>query len=83
MALAAFAAVLLIFLSEYLSWTSVGAAFVDGVQGRYFLPIALLLPLFLPEAPPSKSTGLLLPLAAFPAFSIVIMVHSILLRYYI
>ncbi len=31
---------LLISFSQYLTWTPVGAAFVDGVTGRYFLPVA-------------------------------------------
>lgn len=34
----------LIFLSLFLGWTPVGATYVQGIQGRYFLPI---LPLFL------------------------------------
>jgi uncharacterized membrane protein len=27
-------------LSQYLVWTIVGAAFIEGIQGRYFLPLA-------------------------------------------
>ena len=34
---------LLIGLSEYLGWTKVGGGFIDGVVGRYYLPIAPLL----------------------------------------
>jgi uncharacterized membrane protein len=34
----------LVAISQYLLWTPVGAPYVDGIQGRYFLPIA---PLFL------------------------------------
>lgn len=38
-----------VFLAQYLTWTAVGAPVIDGVQGRYFLPIApLLLILTLP-----------------------------------
>lgn len=40
----AFVAVAAIFYSQYLIWTPVGSDHVDGVQGRYFYPIA---PLFL------------------------------------
>ena len=83
MALAALVAILLMFLAEYLSWTRVGADFVDGVQGRYFLPIALFLPAFLPGISFSRSAGLLVPVAAFPALSVAVMVHSVLLRYYL
>jgi len=32
--------VVAIFASQYLLWTAVGADTVDGVQGRYFLPLA-------------------------------------------
>lgn len=34
--------ILLIIFVMYLSWTSVGANVVEGVQGRYFIPIAIL-----------------------------------------
>ena len=43
-ALAAWASVVmslwLVFILQYLSWTHVGAAVIDGVQGRYFIPVA-------------------------------------------
>lgn len=32
-----------IFLALYLTWTPVGSSIVEGIQGRYFLPIAFLL----------------------------------------
>ena len=38
--------VLLIFTSLYIQWTAVEAPTIDGIQGRYFLPILLLVPLF-------------------------------------
>ena len=38
---------LLIATSLYLQWTPVGDYFIDGVQGRYFLPIILLIPFML------------------------------------
>lgn len=37
--------ILLIFTSLYIQWTAVGAGEIDGVQGRYYLPILLLIPL--------------------------------------
>ena len=37
--LAIVASVFATFMAQYLSWTSVGAAMIDGVQGRYFLPL--------------------------------------------
>ncbi|MBQ3274845.1 DUF2142 domain-containing protein [Candidatus Saccharibacteria bacterium] len=36
---------LLIFTSIYIQWSPVGLPYVDGVQGRYFIPILLLVPL--------------------------------------
>lgn len=33
--------VVAIIASQYVMWTPVGASFVEGVQGRYFLPVAL------------------------------------------
>lgn len=36
-------------LSQYVSWTHVGAETVAGVQGRYFLPILAFLTLGLPR----------------------------------
>jgi uncharacterized membrane protein len=40
-----------IFGAQYLTWTHPGAPFVDGVQGRYFIPLAAVLVLALPAAP--------------------------------
>ena len=45
---AAAACVLGIYLSQYLSWTLVGSPVVQGVSGRYLLPILPLLALSLP-----------------------------------
>ena len=38
---------LLICVSLYIQWTPVGAPVIDGIQGRYFLPILLLIPVML------------------------------------
>ncbi len=35
------ATVLLIYLAMFLSWTRPGAATIEGLQGRYFIPVAL------------------------------------------
>ena len=40
--------VLLIFASLYIQWTSVAAPVVAGIQGRYFIPVALPLMFLLP-----------------------------------
>lgn len=36
--------IVLVFTSIYVQWTAVGNPFVEGVQGRYFIPILILLP---------------------------------------
>ena len=42
----------------YIQWTKVGENIIDGVQGRYFLPLALLIPLaFSSVKKPQKSTS--------------------------
>jgi hypothetical protein len=43
--------VLLVYLSLYLSWTPVGLDHVEGVQGRYFLPLLPFLMFCLPSGP--------------------------------
>ncbi len=47
--LAASACVLGVYLSQYLVWTNVGSARIDGPQGRYWLPILPLLALAIPQ----------------------------------
>jgi uncharacterized membrane protein len=34
------ASLLILSLSQYLIWTELGAGVIEGLQGRYFLPIA-------------------------------------------
>ena len=46
--------VLLVFTALYISWTPPAASIIEGVQGRYFLPILLLIPLF---CQPSKKVS--------------------------
>jgi uncharacterized membrane protein len=41
---------ILIYLSMYLTWTSVGDTHISGVQGRYFVGIIILLPVVLNSA---------------------------------
>ena len=35
--------IILVFTGLYIGWTEVGAKIIVGVQGRYFIPIAILL----------------------------------------
>jgi uncharacterized membrane protein len=78
-----------IFAIQYLTWTKLGAPIVDGVQGRYFLPLAMLAVGLLPSAgrPVKLSSSVrLLPevlVALFPVLTITIIVHALILRYYL
>lgn len=40
---------------EYLTWTPVGAGYVDGIQGRYFLPLLFMVPLFFMKTSTKKN----------------------------
>ncbi len=46
---------LLIFLGLYLQWSTVGAPIVEGIQGRYFLPLLLLVPMFIYKPNPKET----------------------------
>jgi len=52
---------LLVFTSIYIQWSPVNLPFVDGVQGRYFLPIILLIPLTIAPYARAKSTAVSRP----------------------
>ena len=45
-AIVLFLSVLFVDIMMYLFWNRVGATFIEGLQGRYFIPVALLLFLF-------------------------------------
>ena len=47
------------FLFDYLIWTPVGADYVKGVQGRYFIPIAPMILCALSILPPMKHKNLI------------------------
>lgn len=51
--------IMITFTTMFIQWTKVGETVIDGVQGRYFLPIMLLIPIwFLPttQKAPSNAT---------------------------
>jgi uncharacterized membrane protein len=78
------AAMTAIFLAEYLTWTPVGTLWVGGVQGRYFLPLAMFLPLMLPAAEtPGRWLSPRFGLLAFPPVVICVVVPVLVYRYYI
>lgn len=74
-----------IFVLQYLDWTAPGADVVEGVVGRYFLPLAMTLLL----AVPSRRSGTVVPqrfaYAALAGLAIAtppVMIHHILARFY-
>ncbi len=49
---------LITFTTMFIQWTKVGETVIDGVQGRYFLPLLLLIPsFFLPTSQKTNSTN--------------------------
>jgi hypothetical protein len=75
-----------IFLTLYLQWTPLGAPVVEGVQGRYFLPVAAVAALALEGRPASGLRGvrtvLLAVVALFPLISFWVADHALVLRYF-
>lgn len=72
-----------IYLSQYLTWSRVGAELVDGPQGRYFLPLLPVLALALPglgNLPRLRVALTALPVAACVAGAAIL--PSILVRFY-
>ncbi|MFO0958294.1 MAG: DUF2142 domain-containing protein [Isosphaeraceae bacterium] len=78
----------LVAMSLYSWWTAVGAPIIDGIQGRYFLPVLPILPLVLPgrsrwlrvEATPGALLGLAMGTGAGLA---IVTLASIANRYYV
>lgn len=76
----------------YVSWNPVGHDFVTGVQGRYFLPMAIFASLLIDAERPLLPTrglagwvhkGVVAAVLAFPLVSLLIVEHAIVLRYYL
>lgn len=76
-----------VFLVQYVTWTVPGHAIVDGIEGRYFLAPALagaaLLPSLGGTRAPRLRTALLALILIFPAISLALAMHAIVLRYYL
>jgi uncharacterized membrane protein len=76
----------LIFVSQYLIWTAVGATVIEGAQGRYFLPLvpaAALLIGGLFAAPESRlRLAALVAVAVFPLVTAIVTPLALLARYY-
>ena len=77
------AATAAIFALQYLSWSSVGSRTIEGVQGRYFLPLVPFLGLALPHGRLRLPSGTIIVLCFYPALSIVVTLRAIVFRYYL
>lgn len=79
-------AVLGVLLLQYLTWTLPGAVAIDGLQGRYFLPPALMLASVLGVAGRAPAgtlaRGTRATLLLFPLLSLPVLLHALLVRYY-
>lgn len=79
------ATLVLISASQYAVWTPLGARFVEGIQGRYFIPVApfavwaLHGPWLAGKIPAGR---LRLAVAAFAILGFAFSVRAILARYY-
>jgi uncharacterized membrane protein len=76
-----------IFVGQYLTWTAPGNDTIEGVQGRYFLPLALPVAALLPALGGARSARvqqmLVLAVVAFPILTIGVVMRAIVLRYYL
>ena len=74
-----------VMLVQYLTWTATGAAVIEGLQGRYFIPPALMLAALAPAsaAPARWSAALRRVVLLFPVLSLPVLMHALLLRYYL
>lgn len=93
LAAAALASAVLIELVQFVTWTDVGASLVAGVQGRYVLPVAILLVpalSYLAGLAPSGWNGssrvraaLVAGVALFPVISTGLVMRAVVQRYFI
>lgn len=78
--------VVLVFVSQYFSWTQPGAATVDGVQGRYFIPLAAAAVLAMPtllKLEPLVRPVALVGLGMLGVTTPFVMVQAMVVRYYL
>lgn len=77
-----------VFAIQYLTWTVPGHATVEGVMGRYFLPIALAGGGLLPALGGTRwarlgHNALVVVVAAFPVVTLAVVMRAVVLRYYL
>jgi uncharacterized membrane protein len=82
-----FLSIAAVFGIQYLTYTPPGHATIEGIQGRYFLPIALvgttLLPAFGNVRMARIENWLLLFVVVFPLVSLTVVMRAVILRYYL
>jgi uncharacterized membrane protein len=84
--LALLTCILGVFAALYLRWSPVGSEMVDGVQGRYFIPLIPLLTFLVPSVSERVATKIkitLIVVTLFPLMSTVLMNILIVERYYL
>ena len=73
-----------VMLLIYFSWTAVGHPVIDGIQGRYFVPLAMVLCALggrLPKSPVLQPAWVVMLL--WPAVSIAVTMRALVVRYYL
>ncbi|HYZ64373.1 MAG TPA: DUF2142 domain-containing protein, partial [Acetobacteraceae bacterium] len=69
---------------QYLTWTALGAHIIDGIQGRYFLPLAMVLAgLAMWRGHGRLGQACAAIVMAFPAAAIGVTVRALVVRYYL
>jgi uncharacterized membrane protein len=76
-----------LFAIQYVTYTAPGHDVVNGVQGRYFIPLALAGTALLPALGDKRAARLhnllLVLVVAFPVVSLAIVMRTVVLRYYL
>jgi uncharacterized membrane protein len=76
-----------VFASQYVIWTAPGHPIIDGVQGRYFLPLAVAGAALLPALGNRRwarlHDALVVVVALFPVVSLAVVMQTVVVRYYL
>jgi uncharacterized membrane protein len=76
-----------VFAIEFVTWTVPGHATVEGVEGRYFLPLALVGAALLPalgDGRWARVRGALVGVVmVFPVISLAVVMRAVVVRYYL
>jgi uncharacterized membrane protein len=76
-----------VFISQYLTWSPPGSETVQGIQGRYFIPLALVCVTLLHALGSIRTARvhrlLTILILTFPLVSLAVVMRAIVLRYYL